>query len=135
MSEDQAGKQGFKVSDRRRFDEQGNAKDGEAASVKQATAEPAAQAAATQGKAASAPVEITFSSFIMSLATSAMMQLGEMPAPPEMQIAVDPAAARGTIDLLTVLEKKTKGNLDENEARLLEELLHALRMSYVKHSV
>lgn len=133
MSEEQSDKQGFKVSDKRRFDEQGNAK-AEEAQVAQSTATEAESQSSGQRKTTAPPMEITFSSFIISLGTSAMMQLGEMPAPPEMHITVDPTAARQTIDLLTMLDTKTRGNLDEQESRLLEELLHALRMSYVKHS-
>lgn len=63
------------------------------------------------------------------LATQAMMALGHDPrgdGKPHL------AEARHFIDLLAVIEQKTKGNLDETEARSLEEILHQLRMAFVQ---
>lgn len=76
--------------------------------------------------------EITFSSFVVSLATQALMQLGQIKPPPGVNLPVDPMAAKQTIDILTVLQIKTRGNLDAEEDRLLEEVLHSLRIGYVK---
>ena len=133
MSEEKSSSTGFKVSDKRRFDDQGNTRDDASSEAAPSASGESPTAGPTRRQSAQS-VEINFSSFVISLATSAMMQLGEMQVPPGMSVPVDPAAARQTIDLLTMLEQKTKGNLDAEEARLLEELLHALRMSYVKHS-
>ena len=76
--------------------------------------------------------EITFSSFAMSLATQALIQLGEMQAPQGLNLPVDRDAAKQTIDILTMLEEKTRGNLDQEESGLMEEILHNLRMSNVR---
>ena len=76
--------------------------------------------------------EISFSSFVISLATQALMQLGQIKPPEGVEIAVDKVAAKQTIDILTMLESKTSGNLDGEEERLLEEILHNLRIGYVR---
>jgi len=75
--------------------------------------------------------EITFSSFIMSLATQALMQLGELPPPPGISVPVDPDGAKQTIDIISMLEEKTRGNVDPNEQRLLKEVLHNIRLSFL----
>ena len=75
---------------------------------------------------------IDFSSFIISLATQALVQLGQMKAPPGIEIKPDRESARQTIDILSLLQLKTKGNLDPAEAQLFEEILHSLRMAYVR---
>lgn len=78
--------------------------------------------------------EINFSSFIISLATQAMMQLGETPAPDGVSIPVDTPMAKQTIDIISMLREKSKNNLDEFEEQLFEEVLHTLRMLYVKRT-
>lgn len=133
-------KKSFKVLDRRRFDAVGNERDDE---VKPVAPKPAAQPHQKETNAMNKPEtpstqssdqtdEINFSSFVMSLATQSLMQLGEMKPPPGVEIAVDHEAARQTIDILRMLQKKTAGNLDASESKLVEEILHALRVSYVK---
>ncbi len=72
---------------------------------------------------------VSFSSFVVSLATSAMTHLGQGPGG-----SVDLPLARQTIDLLAVLEVKTKGNLDEEERQLLETVLHETRSRYVERA-
>ena len=76
--------------------------------------------------------ELNFSSFVVSLATQALMQLGEMPVPEGVNIPKDKDAAKQTIDILSILSHKTTGNLDDSEAKLMEEILHNLRMAFVK---
>lgn len=76
--------------------------------------------------------EINFSSFVMSFATQALMQLGVIPPPDGVSVPKDPQAAKQTIDILAMFEEKTKGNLDEGEAKLIKEALHSLRMSYLQ---
>lgn len=75
---------------------------------------------------------IDFSSFIFSLAHSAFIQLGEEPDPFTGERKVDIQQAQETIDLLSVLEEKTKGNLTKDETALMKNLLYALRMKYVE---
>lgn len=72
---------------------------------------------------------VTFSSFVVSLATSAMRHLGEGP-----EAELDLPLAKHTIDLLSVLHDKTRGNLDEEEARLVEAVLYETRMKYLERT-
>lgn len=76
-------------------------------------------------------IPVSFSSFVVSLASSALVNLGEVPDPFSQGTAENLAVARQTIDLLGILEDKTKGNLDEEEARLLETILYDLRLKFV----
>jgi hypothetical protein len=78
--------------------------------------------------------EMTFSALVLSLSASAMVHLGE--AAPEAQDAPEAnlALARQTIDILELLERKTRGNLDADESRVLASVLHELRMKYVARS-
>lgn len=77
---------------------------------------------------------ISFGSFVVSLASSAMVQLGEIDDPTTGDRTVNLPMARQTIDLLEILKEKTAGNLDEDESRLLESLLYDLRSKYVQAS-
>lgn len=77
---------------------------------------------------------VTFSNFVLSLASSAMVHLGETADPSSGQRAVDLDLARHTIDVLGVLEDKTAGNLNDEEQRLLASLLADLRSRFVQAS-
>jgi hypothetical protein len=77
---------------------------------------------------------VSFMSFLMSLATQALVQIGEMDPPEGMEIPVDVEAGRQTIEILAMLQRKTRGNLSSEEGRFLEEVLHTLRMSYVRRA-
>jgi len=81
---------------------------------------------------AGGPVTLDFSSFIMGLATQALIMLGEVPDPNTQLVSINLEAARQTIDALAIIEEKTKGNLTDNEARLMNEVVAGLRMSYVE---
>ena len=145
-------KQGFKVTDKRRFDAQGDER-ADAASARSedkpasrivpvppGPSRPAASEPKTVESTMGAEhepsgddgLEITFSSFIVSLATQALMQLGHIKPPPGVAVTVDKVAAKQTIDILSMLDLKTKNNRDAEENRLLEEVLHSLRMAFVK---
>ncbi|MCB0311561.1 MAG: DUF1844 domain-containing protein, partial [Bdellovibrionales bacterium] len=76
--------------------------------------------------------DINFSSFVMSLATQALMQMGQLESPPGVEVPVDLAGAQQTIDILAMMQQKTNGNLDQSEEHLMEEVLHSLRMAYVR---
>ncbi len=136
-NEETSGKKTINVVDRRRFDSSGE----ERPEIHH-TESQHAESQGTKGQAAqtqpgftmeSAPdkEEVAFGSFIMSLATQVLMQMGEMPAPKGMEIPVDLEAARQTIDIIAMLQRRTRGNVSAEEARFLEELLHSLRSSYV----
>jgi hypothetical protein len=73
----------------------------------------------------------SFLSLIMSLASNAAASLGMMPHPMTGETGVDLQTAKHWIDVLGMLEEKTQGNLDEQEAQMLENLLADLRMQYV----
>lgn len=75
---------------------------------------------------------IDFGTFILSLASSAMMHLGLVPDPGGGQPEINLELARQTIDMLVMLRTKTHGNLDQQEATLLERILHDVRMAYVE---
>jgi hypothetical protein len=74
---------------------------------------------------------IDFSTHVLSLASSALIALGKMPSPEGMDQPVDLETAKHLIDVLAMLELKTKGNLDEAETKLLASLIYDLRVAYV----
>jgi hypothetical protein len=73
----------------------------------------------------------SFMSLIMSLASNAAASLGMMPHPVTGETGVDLKTAKHWIDVLGMLEQKTRGNLDPHEEQVLESLLADLRMQYV----
>ena len=75
--------------------------------------------------------QVTFSTFILSLASSALMQLGEIPNPDNGLVEVQLDMARHTIDVLEMLHNKTQGCLTEEEKNLLQDILHEVKMKYV----
>jgi hypothetical protein len=75
---------------------------------------------------------VDFSTHVLSLASSAMVALGEIAAPGEDGPApLDLEAAKHLIDVLAMLEVKTKGNLDEAEQKVLASLIYDLRVKFV----
>ncbi len=78
--------------------------------------------------------DVTFSTFILSLNTSALVHLGHLPDPLTNEKKVDLVLARHTIDTLDMLREKTKGNLTKEEENLLNSILYELRILYVKAS-
>lgn len=167
-------KKGFKVVDRRRFTEEGDARTGpdvapdtpRRADPSAGTPAPASSAApvgpepttdphagspaagsagapqgapqgATQGAPKPGPPEevtqsgLTFSIFLQSLAQQALMQLGLIPWP-HGQRELHMEQARDTIDIVTLLKSKTKGNLNAEEQKLMDAVVYELRMSYVE---
>jgi hypothetical protein len=76
---------------------------------------------------------ITFSNFILSLATTAAVHFGDLADPNTgSKSAPDLQAAGQMIELIAMLQEKTKGNLIEPEARLVDDLLYELRVRYVQ---
>jgi hypothetical protein len=75
---------------------------------------------------------INFATFVLSLSHSAYMHLGDAPNPIDGRVEKNLAMARQTIDLLTLLEEKTQGNLTGEEERVLEQALYELRLRYVE---
>jgi len=87
-------------------------------------AEPTAEQDPSQG--------VNFASFLLSLATTGMVHLGEIPDPGSGQKMEDLEAARQMIDILGILKEKTEGNLSTEESHLLENVLYELRMKFMK---
>jgi hypothetical protein len=75
---------------------------------------------------------LDFNAFVLSLGSSALIHLGEAPDP-ESGKTQDPdlVLAQESIDLLALLQEKTRGNLSEDEARFLDTLLYDLRVRFV----
>lgn len=76
---------------------------------------------------------VTFSGFVLSLATTAAVHFGDI-ADPNTGQRVPPnlEAASQMIELIALMQEKTKGNLSGDEARLVDDLLYELRMRFVQ---
>jgi hypothetical protein len=122
---------GYTVKDRRflHLSEEEKAKIRE----EEAAKKEAAKAAAAPEPGPEVPLpEITFSSFLISLSSSALINLGELPDPVTGETKKDLPLAKQTIDLLGLLREKTRNNLREDEEKLFDHLLYDLRMRYIK---
>lgn len=108
------GFRGFKVRDRRRI----------------GRGEPEEKKEDSKGQEGLPPVN--FSIFISSLTSAALYHLGDLPNPETGKVEKNLPLARHTIDTLAMLKEKTKGNLTEEEERLIEESLYMLRMRYLR---
>ena len=83
---------------------------------------------------AEAPVAlgpVDFSTHILSLASTALIALGKMKPPDGSEHPLDLEMGRHLVDVLAMLEQKTKGNLDDTEQKLLQSLIYDLRVAYV----
>jgi len=137
---------GFKVEDKRRFTDAGDAKDaedvqsrgdgrglGENPDEAQAEAGAGSSGVSDDSEKQSAELPaINFSTFVISLSTQALMLLGEISDPSMGAGQKDVGVAKQTIDIVAMLAEKTRGNLDVHEAQLLKEVLYDLRMRYVE---
>ena len=129
--------QGFKVKDRRRFHPDGSPIEGAedaAGSASAAASEPTEPKAPPADKVEPPPREIPadFSSLILSIAAGAHSGLGLAPHPMTGKLEKNLSQAKYNIDLLGLLQDKTKGNLSPEEAQLVEAILYDLRMRYVE---
>jgi hypothetical protein len=107
---------GFTVTDRRIFaDDQGTARVEESPAPASAPAGP-----------------IDFHTFVLSLGSSALLHLGELERPGAGGPETDLPMAKSTIDILAMLQEKTRGNLTAEEQKLLESLLFDLRLRFVE---
>ncbi|MCP4671070.1 MAG: DUF1844 domain-containing protein [Desulfobacula sp.] len=76
--------------------------------------------------------KIDFSSFILSLYSSGLVQLGKVEDPSTGKKAANLDLAKHTINMIAMLEEKTRGNLDKDENNLLKSLLGELRIAFVE---
>jgi hypothetical protein len=125
--------QKFEVRDRRSFlvDELAEKVSG-VLSSSDAKEKPGSKVMDERSHQAAETYPVNFSSFILSLATSALIHLGEDADPATGEKSVQLPMARQVIDLLTLLEEKTKGNLSKDEVGLISRLLYTLRMKFVE---
>ena len=95
-----------------------------------------AQEAERGGKGAgpAGPVEASFALIVSSFHAQALIALGDLESPVDGQRKRDLEAAKFSIDLLQALEDKTRGNLTDDEQRMLHGSLYELRMRYVNAS-
>jgi hypothetical protein len=75
---------------------------------------------------------VSFLTFVLSLAHSAMVLMGEAPEPETGQYLTNLPEAKHTINILAMLECKTRGNLSDEESEALSNLLCELRLAFVK---
>ena len=127
---------GFTVQDRRRFSpETGDVREDapEETAATQGAQEKRDDSAAHAHSMEQEPLpELNFSTFVISLSTQALMHLGEIGNPITGKVETDVPVAKQMIDILAMLKDKTRGNLDPNEDRLMEDILFDLRMKYVE---
>ena len=116
---------GFRVTDRRRFSGEGEDEERAAAADTDPLPEP------DPGPHGRHEVPVTFSTFVLSLSTQALLHLGEIPDPSTGRPSPDLVAAKQVIDILGMLLAKTTNNLEQDERSLLDSVLYDLRMRYV----
>ncbi|MBI2357811.1 MAG: DUF1844 domain-containing protein [Deltaproteobacteria bacterium] len=128
---------GFRVQDRRRFvPETGESREGkpqEVAAQATGTQEPGGDETGGKEEAAGEDLpEISFSTFVIGLSTQALMHLGEIPNPLSGKVESALSVAKQMIDIIGILREKTRGNLDQGEKKLIDDVLYDLRMRYVE---
>jgi hypothetical protein len=149
MSEEEKKETGFQVKDRRRFTEGGATRQEEkqetpaAPTPKEAQKSekpPSGEREGRRGRGenrpdASAPFpEIDFSTFVFSLSSSVLIHLGLAPDPVSGEQRKELGLAKQTIDILGMLQEKTRGNLSEEEKRMMDGILYDLRLRYVQEA-
>ena len=106
--------------------------DAEPSKTEHKEAKEAYQAASAEKKKKSPLPKVDFNTFVLSLSSSVMVHLGEVNDPGTGESGQDLDMARHTIDMLDMLEKKTKGNLDPDEERLMKNVLFEMRMKFIQ---
>lgn len=76
--------------------------------------------------------KVLFMNLVMMLASSAMQQMGKLVNPMTQKTEVNLEGAQVTIDLLTMIQTKTRGNLEADEEKMLKDLLSSLQLNYVE---
>ena len=135
MPEDKDASSGFKVVDRRGFSADGSRREEPVHDAKGTEAPGAPQPPAPEPAEYEEPADLGppgFDTIVSYLSTTAFFQLGLLAGPGGQHIPPDLVNARRTIDMLEVLQHKTRGNLSSEEAQLLEEALYELRMGFLE---
>ncbi|MDH4230177.1 MAG: DUF1844 domain-containing protein [Nitrospirota bacterium] len=123
--------QGFNVNDRRISHDQAESADAAPQARAQGQSTPEAGGPPAGGFKMSDSQGIDFTTFVISLAQSALIHMGLGNHPDTGKPEPNPQLARQNIDILGLLEEKTRGNLSEEEGDLLTQMLYTLRMRYV----
>jgi len=128
--------EGFTVKDKRAFREDGGLREDapREETPKKSASEPFEvlnDGKASQEAPPGTGARIDFPSYILSYYTQGLVLLGEVPNPYTNNQEEDIEGARHTVDILSMLEQKTKGNLSKEEEQLLEGVLYELRMKYM----
>jgi hypothetical protein len=133
MEEEKEEKKGFRVVDKRVSAQEEEKPKKEKKKKKEAQPQETQEAKQEAQKEQPPPLpEVSFAAFIYSLSTSALVHLGEIPEPITEKMDKNLPLAKQTIDILGILQEKTKGNLTQEEESLLNNFLYDLRMRYVK---
>jgi len=127
---------GFRVTDKRLFREDGQVREEARAEEtrQEKKPEPFKIAGDSKPEAQAAPgsgVAIDFSSYILSYYSQGLMFLGEAPNPFTNKKEEDLESARHMIDILAMLQEKTRGNLSHEEDQLMDSVLYELRMRFM----
>ena len=141
-------KKDFKITDRRTFDDKGNPKDdtieesadhGSKTETENPVKEPAKEKNEEKPESGKKehqhghhPIQINFPTFVSSLHAAALMHMGLIQNPSGEEFPVDIELAKQNIDILEMMEEKTKGNLASDEANLLSNILYDLRTKYLE---
>jgi hypothetical protein len=136
MSKEQGEDQGFRVTDKRLFGEDGKTREDSAAEVRSdpETAKVPGSKPPTAAAEEAPPGtggQIDFPSYVLSYYTQSLVLLGEVPNPYTNKKEEDLEAARHTVDILDMLKDKTRGNLSADEAQLLDSVLYEVRLKYM----
>lgn len=133
MTTNEEDEQTVKVVDKRRFNADGESV-ADSSDEDRAAAEPKPDKVSADSKNTEEDYnqQVTFSAFIMGLATQVLICLGEIPDPMTNQKSKNIVAARQTIDVLSLLQEKTHGNVTVDEKKLLYDMLGSLRLAYVE---
>ena len=127
---------GFTVTDRRSFgagDEPPPAEATSPPATQPPSGSPASGSTSVKPPAATASLPaVDFHTFVLSLGSSALLHLGEIEHPDVGATQKDLPLAKHTIDILVMLEQKTKGNLTPAEEKLMQSLLYDLRLRYIE---
>ncbi len=137
MADEKNDPSGFKVVDKRAFTSEGSRREDDPIEVKKPETAPVSPQA-SQPQVVAEPEEefqeeaSSFETLVSYLSTTAMFQLGLIAGPGGERIPSDMVNAQRTIDLLEVLQEKTRGNLTPQEVRLLDNVIYELRMTFVE---
>ena len=135
MPDEKVEEKGFVIKDKRIFsqEEQELNKEDQEPEKEPAKEEKDQETATANEQEAEAQLpEINFPTFIISLNASALVNLGAIEDPASGKKVKNLLIAKQTIDILSMLEEKTRGNLTEEEGKILKNILYDLRIIYVK---